>query len=125
MDKIFNTRPLLGTTSQITPGKDKDVSKGTGGESPSLLDAKVVGGNRANGVGGDLSTQVKRDDYVVYLSCLDGSWQNPSLPATSSLSDAECSQLYDLIFKMLDNGVLLGVTYAKVKDVLSNPDLPK
>ena len=52
----------MATTSQITPGKDKDVSKEIGGESPSLLDAKVVGGNGANGVG---SVENLQDEWVV------------------------------------------------------------
>ena len=62
-----------------------------------------------------------REAYLVNYFCQSGEQK----AATFCLNDLEKNQLDDIIFKLLNNGVKLGISFTTVSEILSHQDVSK
>jgi hypothetical protein len=73
------------------------------------------------GKGQEGSLPFLREGYLISYSCKEKSWQKVELAPTERLSKEEHTQLDNIIVKLLDNGVLLNITYTPISEILGHP----
>jgi hypothetical protein len=71
------------------------------------------------------SNNGQREAYCINYSCQVGSWQPKEMSAKECLSNEESNRLDDILIKLLNNGVLLAISYSRVSDILGHSDSPK
>lgn len=107
----------MATISQTTPLSSNEVSNEQGELIPVNNDAKIVVGSPAKELGEDQKTQV-REGYSIKYFCQPNSWQSPELAPTECLTKEEQTQLDNIVCKLLHSGVMLGIAFCTLQEVL-------
>lgn len=113
----------MAATSNTSPTSAQKNSE----QSPLLDSCSQMGVNSLGGdakeIEGEKSAQ--REGYLIGIYCKKESWQPSHLSATESLTRDECTQLDNIICKLLDNGVLLDIKYTPISEILGHSYVPK